>query len=157
MNIGREELEKAVRLYSDIMFRCAYAYCPNKEDSQDIVQEVFVKYLKKQPSFNDEEHRKAWLLRVTINLAKDYAGSFSRRHRGELHEWQGVASDDTKSCEIWDMVQSLPAKYRIVIELYYHEGMTIEEISQAVGAARSTIGDRLAKARELLKKMYGEE
>ena len=66
-------------------------------------------------------------------------------------------SDALHSCEIWSAVRQLPPKYRVIIELYYHMGYTIEEIAQITGSKKSTVGDRLSRAKTLLKKIYEEE
>ena len=81
MRIDKKEFEKTVDTYSDVMLRCAYTYCGSKANAEDIVQEAFVKYLKKAPTFESEEHKKAWLLRVVINISKNFARSFWNRNK----------------------------------------------------------------------------
>lgn len=157
MRIERQDFEEAAEMYSDAMLRCAYAYCRSVADAEDIVQKAFVKYLESAPAFKDEDHRRAWLLRVVINLSKNHINSFWNRNRRELDEALPDSNNAAESCEIWLAVRQLPPKYRIVIELYYHEGFTIEEIARITGAKRSTIGDRLKKAKELLRNIYKEE
>ena len=68
--VDKKELEEAVEKYSDVMLRCAYAYCGNMADAEDVVQEAFIRYIRRSPEFKDEQHRRAWLLRVVINLSK---------------------------------------------------------------------------------------
>ena len=157
MRINKEEFEKTVDTYSDVMFRCAYAYCNNRTDAEDIVQEAFVKYLKKSPQFEDEEHKKAWLLRVVINLSKNLVKSFWNRNKTDIDDNIPDEKGELTKCEIWEDVKRLPAKYRILVELYYGEGYTIEETAKITGVKKSTVSDRLKKARELLEKMYKEE
>lgn len=157
MRIDREDFEEAVRKYSDAMLRCAYAYCQSTADAEDIVQKAFVKYLETFPNFKNEDHRRAWLLRVVINLSKNHLNSFWNRNRCELDETLPDNNNPAESSEIWLAVRQLPPKYRIVIELYYREGFTIEEIAGITKAKRSTIGDRLKKAKELLREIYKEE
>ena len=70
------EINQLVNKYANVMLRCAYTYCGNLTDAEDIIQEVFLKYLNKLPNFNNDEHEKAWFLRVTINTSKDYLKSF---------------------------------------------------------------------------------
>lgn len=157
MRINREDFEKTVDTYSDAMLRCAYTYCGNQADAEDIVQEAFVKYLKKSPLFEDEEHKKAWLLRVVINLSKNLVKSFWNRNKTDIDDNIPDDGSALSRCEIWEDVKTLPAKYRILIELYYYEGYTIEEISAITGVKRSTVGDRLKKAKKLLGELYKEE
>ena len=72
------QAEETVRRYSDMVYRLAFARTGNTADAEDVYQEVFLRYLRSDPQFTSEEHRKAWLLRVTINCAK----SFMRRPGG---------------------------------------------------------------------------
>lgn len=155
MSCDEKGLEKIIYEYADTLFRCAYTYCGNRDDAEDIVQEVFIKYLKKQPKFKDKTHEKAWLLRVTVNLCKDFLKSFWRSNRSELSE-DIPDTTNFEEKEIWENVSKLSPKYRVVIELYYCEGYSIAEIAEIIGARKSTVGNRLARAKVLLKKSYGE-
>ena len=116
-----------VKKYADIMLHCAYSYCQNITDAEDIIQEVFLKYLKKSPKFIDNDHEKAWFLRVTINTSKDYIKSFWYRKTEAINE--NILYDDDEGDEIWGLVKKLPPKYRIIIQLYYQEGYSIKELS----------------------------
>ena len=157
MYIEKEEFERTVNDYSDIMLRCAYVHCGNRTDAEDIVQEALIKYLRKSPRFRDEEHKKAWLLRVVINLCKDLNKSFWRRKTiAETNELDLADNDTLNQGEVWDAVSRLPLNYRTVIELYYNEDMTIEEIAQVIGKSKSTVCAILQKARVLLKKQLEE-
>lgn len=153
MRISKEEFEKTVDDYSEIMFRCAYTYCNNRADAEDIVQEAFVKYLKKSLPFESEEHKKAWLLRVVINLSKNLMKSFWNRNKTDIDENIADNNNYLTNYELWEDVRKLPAKYRILVELYYGEGYTLEEITRITGIKKSTVSDRLKKARQLLEKI----
>lgn len=155
--VDKQEFENTVNTYSDMMYRCALAYCGNKADAEDVVQDAFVRYLQRSPEFKGEAHKKAWLLRVTINLSKDLCKSFWRRNKSELDENTPSKNGELSECEIWSAVSQLPQKYRVIIELYYGEGLTIDEISRITKVKRSTVGDRLLRAKQLLKKLYEEE
>ena len=157
MRIQKDEFENTVDQYSDIMLRCAYAYCGNYDDAEDIVQEAFIKFLDRSPQFKDDQHKKAWLLRVVINLAKNRNKTFWNRNKTALDEKMPDDNDMLRKCEIWGAVNSLPPKYRIMIFLYYHEQYTIEEAAAMIGISKSTAADRLKKARSLLKKIYEED
>lgn len=160
MRMEKSEFEKTVLDYSDMLLRCAYSICSNRSDAEDIVQEAFVKLIKKNPKFRDEEHKKAWLLRVVINLSKDFVKSFWNRNKEHLEDFEELIGSDAiidNDDEIWSLVDKLPIKYKIVIQLYYHEGLTIKEISSAIGKSVGTTSNRLNRARDLLKKMYEEE
>ena len=63
--------ETVVRTYADMVYKIAYRYVADPTDVDDVFSETFLTYFKKERVFHDEEHRKAWLIRVTINCAKD--------------------------------------------------------------------------------------
>ena len=77
----RVSMEDAFRQYGDRVFSAAFSICRNREDADDVVQDTFLKYYARPIEFADEEHLKAWLLRVAINRAKDVSGAFWRRNR----------------------------------------------------------------------------
>ena len=62
-----DEYVEDVKRYSDMVFRIALHSCANKEDAEDILQNVFLKLLQNKKNFNSEEHKKSWLIRVTVN------------------------------------------------------------------------------------------
>ena len=66
----KQYLEQTIENYSNMVYRLAMARTGNTESSQDIYQEVFLRLAKKMPEFESEEHKKAWLIRVTINCSK---------------------------------------------------------------------------------------
>lgn len=157
MRIKKEEFERTADKYSDAIFRCAYSYCGNKSDAEDVVQETFIKYLKKSPTFKDETQEKAWLLRVAINLCKDLKKSYWYKNRSDLDDNIVDASAALKQTDIWDCINRLPPKYRIVIELYFNEGYKICEIAKIIGAKQSTVGSRLTKAKQMLSEALKED
>lgn len=146
-------LQDAVRNHSKTVARAAFAYLKNTADAEDITQEVFLALLEKRPAFENEEHLKAWLLRVAVNKSKNTlkSGWFSRTQ--PLYEALPDLSpeeNETLSC-----VLSLDEKYRIPIHLFYYEGYSIEEIAGILHLKPATVGTRLARGRAMLKRMIG--
>ena len=145
-----EDLDSIVTRYHDIILRYAYSFCQNKNDAEDIMQEVFYKYLTKKPVFTDTEHEKAWFIRVTINLSKNYVHSFWHRNvYGIVDDIPYITKEEQ---EIWEIVHRLPEKYRIVIELHYLDGYSIKEIAQILNKKQSTVGTWYERAKKELKK-----
>ena len=64
-----EEGESVVRRYAPMVYRLALAQVRSRCDAEDIFQEVFLRYFRSAPVFSEEEHRRAWLIRVTVNSA----------------------------------------------------------------------------------------
>ena len=79
-------LRQVVETYGDMVYRLALAQTHSSHDADDVFQEVFLRYLRAAPDFREEEHRKAWLLRVTVNCCKKLHTSFWRRHTTALSE-----------------------------------------------------------------------
>lgn len=159
--ISSEIYENCIEQYSDLILRIAVNYCKNMEDAKDIVQDVFLKLLKSDKNFSDEEHIKHWLIRVTVNTCKNYLSSgFVKRTlcmpEEQLHEamdpiGQQFYHEDERGERVFLAVKNLPDKLRIVVMLYYYEDYTVSEISSILKKSESVILTRLHRARKKLK------
>ncbi len=148
-----ENVQKAVLKYSHSIIRLAFSYVRNISDAEDIAQDVFLTYMQKLPTFENEQHKKAWLIRVAINKSKNYlkAGWFKNRN---------TIPDDLsylpkEESEILGAVLELDKKYRLPIHLFYYEGYTIQEISEILEAKPATVGTWIARGRSILKTKIG--
>ena len=154
-----KDVEKFVRKYADLVYRVAYTMLKNTADAEDVFQEVFVKLCANQTeiNFSSEEHKKAWIIRVTKNKCLDLLKSASYNNKQELDE--NFISEKTNEdySYVLNEVMKLPDKYRIIIYLYYFEGYKISEISKIQEINESTLKSQLVKARELLKELLKEE
>ena len=148
-------MEEVVRIYSNMVYRLAFSQTRNKSDADDIFQEVFMRYIKKQPLFQSEDHRKAWLIRVTINCSKKFWASSWLKKTMPLNETIvfKMKEDSHLNCEL----KKLPIKYRTVIHLFYYEDLSIEEISIILKRKPSTIRTQLTRARYKLKEILKED
>lgn len=160
MDEKKKELsvDEVLGLYSDMVYRLAYARTKNRQDAEDITQEVFLKYIRSNQEFEDEEHRKAWLLKVTANTSKSILTSAWARHYAQmdLEEIPEKTAGIEEKSEVFYAVQRLPEKYRIVIQLYYYEELSIREISEVLSKKESTVKSLLRRGRERVKKMLEE-
>lgn len=142
-------LEKIINEYSDMVYRLALTRTKSKENSEDVYQEVFLRLAKKLPSFENKEHEKAWLIRVTINCSKNLLNSKFLKNRADIKE--EIRFETQERHDIYYAVQELPLKYRTIIYLYYYENYKINEISKILNVNENTIKTRLSRAREELK------
>ena len=146
--------ETVVRTYADMVYKIAYRYVANPTDADDVFSETFLTYFKKERSFQDEEHRKAWIIRVTINCAKDLLKG--RPSWEELSETVvGDEGPDLCSEEQLDLhtaIQQLRLEYREVICLHYLEGLSVQDIAVVLGRNENTVKTHLARGREKLRK-----
>ena len=147
---NNEYINSTIEKYSNMVYRLALARCGSIENAEDIFQEVFLKLSEKAPKFNDEEHEKAWLIRVTINLTKNLFNSSWNKNIVELDE--NIAFETENEKDVLNSVLKLPQNYRTVIYLMYYEGYKVKEISQMMKTSEGTIKTWLYRAREELKK-----
>ncbi len=156
-----ESFEQVMEFYMPTVYRIAFSRLANRSDAEDITQDVFLRYLKADQTFNDEEHRKAWLIHCAINCTKSMATSAWHRHRAPEEELENMGASDTLSeFELRDTVinavMQLPPKYRTVIHLFYYEDMSVAQISKATGIKETTVKSQLSRARDMLKPMLEE-
>ncbi len=153
---SEEEIKELVNEYGSLIFRISYCILCNVQDAEDAVQETFLRYLTKSPEFNSEEHRKAWLIRVSANISKNMLMFRLRRETVCIDDIEniGIAQDDF---EIFGLIMNLPAKYKVVMTLYYVEGYKSKEIAEIIDVNEDTVRKRLQKGRELLKKEFEKE
>ena len=149
------ETEEVVRRYADMVYRLAYAQTRAKSDADDIFQEVFLRYVRRAPVFESEEHRKAWLIRVTVNCAKSHWGSAWLRRTEPLTERIALAAPEDSGLD--EALCRLPVKYRTVVHLYYFEGYTAEQIGTMLGRKPATVRTQLTRARKMLAKLLEED
>lgn len=146
--------------YGSAILRYAYSYLHNQSDTEEVLQDTLIQFLKTRPVFESDEHEKAWLLRVAGNLCKNRLKYNSLRQTDELRE-ELIAEQREDLSFIWDAVQALPVQYREVIHLFYREGYSTREISQILGRKEATIRSDLSRGRgklkELLKEAYDFE
>lgn len=152
------DVNHAIEKYADMVRHVCFYHLKNHSDAEDVFQNVFLKYMLHDEPFNDDEHEKAWLLRVTINSCKDYLNDFFRRNKVPLemlNEIEAEIPDEHK--EVLEAVLSLPAKYKDVIYLYYYEGYKADEIGKILGKKENTVYSLLSRGRKMLKEKLGGE
>ena len=157
MRIDRNEAERLVNTYSDLILRLSYTYLKSTEDAKDICQTVFLRMLEKPRAFASSEHERAWIIRTAVNACKDQLKSHWRRTTVELEEAQAVPAPQTEDGSLLAAVNLLPPKYRTVIYLYYYEGYGAKEIAQMLGEKPTTIATQLSRGREKLRTHLEQE
>lgn len=152
--------KKLLEMYSGTVYRIAYARTRNRQDAEDITQNVFLKYVCTNKRFKSEEHRKAWILRVAVNCTNDFVKSAHYRRKADLdeipEESEELSYELEEKSEVYYAVQSLPEKYRIPIHLFYYEDMSIAQIAAITKEKQSTVKSQLSRARSMLKEILKE-
>lgn len=155
-NKSESEIKELVEKYTSLIFRVSYCILGNRDDAEDAVQDAFLKYLTKAPEFESEEHRKAWLIRVATNISKNMLMFRIRKETVNLEEVKniGICENDY---ETFELIMSLPTKYKVVMTLYYIEGYKSKEIAEIIGIKEEAVRKRLQKGREILRKLFETE
>ena len=151
----RYTYEEIADKYIDTIYRLALSRTKSQQYAEDITQDVFVKLISSRKNFESEEHLKAWLLRVTINLTKDLFSSSWFKATDELSE--DISYRDEEKSDLYYAVMKLSQKYRTVIHLHYYEGYSVDEIAKITGASPGTVKSQLHRSRQMLKELIEEE
>mgnify|MGYP006382461629 FL=1 len=147
---GNEYIKYVLDTYSKMIVRLAFTYTKSLCDAEDIAQDVFVSLIEKNKTFENSEHEKAWLIRVTVNKSKNFVKSSWVKKTVPIDEAMTKTTEE-KSDDILEEVLKMPEKYRTVIHLCYYEGYQINEIAEILGKSTGTIGTWLSRGRKILK------
>ncbi len=150
------KVRNAVETYGDMLYRICLVMLKNEADTEDAVQETFLKYIQKSPEFSSKEHEKAWLVTTARNQCRDML-RFRNRSSTESEDLLVNYSLDKESSHILEALMDLPEKFREVMILHYVEGYKVEEIADIIGRTSSAVKMRLSKGRKLLKETYRKE
>lgn len=147
-----EHFTYIAKAYADTIFRIAFNYCKNREDSNDIVQNVLLKYYKSDKDFQSEEHIKHWLIRVAINESKKLLISPFKKKVIPIDEVrENIVFEQKEESDLYYAVMKLGVKYRIIVYMYYYEDFSVNEIAEFLNENPSTVRTRLSRARNKLK------
>ena len=152
---SEQEVNHAIALYADMVFRLCMVNLRNHADAEDVFQTVFLKYTLNCKPFQSAEQEKAWLIRVTLNECRDLLKSFFRKNTVPLEEAETVISPEHSI--VLDAVRSLPKDYRNVVYLHYYEGYTAPEIATILNKNPNTVYTHLTRGRNMLKEILGGE
>jgi RNA polymerase sigma-70 factor (ECF subfamily) len=149
------EFEDRLRESATLAFRVAYGVLRHRQDAEDVAQEAFAKAYRSFNQLRDRDRFRAWLMRMTWRLAIDRWRADRRRSVRE----QAVASTDTPTTEdvavlreraelLWQAIDSLPEKLRIVVVLGAIEGHDIRAMARLLDLPEGTVKSRLYLARK---------
>jgi RNA polymerase sigma-70 factor (ECF subfamily) len=147
------EIEVVIKGYSKMLFRICLVILGNEQDAEEALQDTYMRYVRKAPDFMNEEHEKAWLIRVATNVCKDMRRFRLRNTSLNIDDFEKYCKFDNSS-EILERVMDLPPKYKEVILMHYIEGYKVDDISKILRISLSAAKKRLQYARERLKLEY---
>lgn len=146
--------DEVVCKYSDTVTGVCVMRLKNMSDAEDCYQNTFLKLFTKSPKFEDEQHIKAWLIRVAIRECASYMRK-NRRYTAVESFFDEPVSDNKDNLDISWALMKTPSKYRDVLYLHYCEKYKVKEIAQIIGAKENTVKSLLKRGREILRKIYG--
>ena len=145
----QNNIKDIIEKYSDMVYRIALTRTGIIENAEDVFQEVFIKYSEKKPIFENEEHEKAWFIRVTINLTKNI--NMSAWNKKVITLDDNIEFETKEEENVFSIVRELPQNYRTIIYLLYYEGYKVKEIAHIMKKREGTIKTWLFRARNMLK------
>ncbi|MDD3222303.1 MAG: sigma-70 family RNA polymerase sigma factor [Clostridia bacterium] len=155
---SEQEANRAIEEYADTVKKICMLHLKSHSDTEDIFQNVFLKYVLYSGAFEDREHEKAWLIRVTINACKDYLKSFFRSRTVPMDEIAELTAETPEDySEVLEAVLALPPKYKDAVYLFYYEQYSAVEIAGILGKKVNTVYTLLARGKEMLKEKLGGE
>ena len=146
-------IEEIINRYQNTVYGLALARTGSRADADDVFQEVFLAYCQCGRTFRDEEHRKAWLLRTTMNQCRRVTSSSWRQKTVPLSEREDapVLFQEPEENQVWEALQGLTVDYRLPIYLFYFQELSTQEIAKALGIRPGTVRMRLTRGREQLR------
>lgn len=155
MDSGKGIREAVIR-YSDMLYKICIVLLCNEQDVQDAIQDTFCRYLERRPEFRDEEHEKAWLIRVATNICRDMLRFRIRHPKICIEEVENtLAAPEDK--EILRELFELPVRQKTVIYLHYVERYHVKEIADILGIAEGAVKTRLSRGRRQMREVIGME
>ena len=146
----QDTAEQVFQKYADTLFRFCFTLMGNQADAEDAVSETMVRYITRAPTFDSEQYRKAWLLRVASNICRDMHRFHMRHTCISLEDAYDLCADEQQT-DILEDIMRLPKKLKTVIYLYYIEGYNSDEIADMLGISAAAVRKRLQYGRKQLK------
>ena len=142
-------MEEVIQREKELVYRLAFSQCHQKDQADDIFQNVMYRYMKRKPVFESLEHEKAWFIRVTLNCSKTSLKSFWHNKIDEIDEQTYIF--EKQEIDLTPYLNKLSKKYNVVLYLFYYEGYSTKEIANILGITIDNIYYRIKKLRKKIK------
>ena len=163
VNLMPLSFDELYRLYATDVLRVSYYYLGNREQAEDVTQDVFVRLIVNQPVL-EQGREKAWLLKVALNRCRDiWRGSWFKKvvlgHPAfELFPAPDEIGTAADRYALTEAVNRLRPEFKEVVLLFYYQGFSVTEIADTLGIAEGTVSSRLSRARnKLQEELKGDE
>ena len=152
--MGKSEFVEVYYRHVDTVYRVCYSFMKNKADTEDMVQETFLRLLSAKKTFENERHEKAWLIVTASNVCKDALKKWWRKNEN-IEDFLDIAEEPKQEDGILEVILQLPADYKEAVYMYYYEGYTTVEIAEFLRCPESTVRSRLMRAKKKLQVLLG--
>lgn len=151
------DVRRVLSLYALPIYRLAYARTRSQSDAEDVCQEVFLELVSRNPSFSSENARRAWLIRVTVNKSNSLWRSLWHRRVELRAQVETAAAQNDASTALADALSALSEDDRMLIHLFYYEGLKSDEIAGILKRRPDAVRKQLSRARGRMKTILREE
>ncbi|MCL2455269.1 MAG: sigma-70 family RNA polymerase sigma factor [Micrococcales bacterium] len=157
------DTQSVVARYKSMVYGIAVTHTRCRSDADDVFQDVFLTYHRKQPACHDEQHRKAWLITTTLTVARRQATTSWRTRVVPLHPDRDVPTPETftfrteQQDAIARALATVPETYRTVVHLFYFADLPVAEIADLLGATPAAIKMRLSRGRALMRDLLSPD
>lgn len=157
--LDKETFSALVIQNQETLFHTAKAILRSDEDAEDAVQEAICAAFERRESLREADKFRPWLLRILVN--KCYDTCRRRRPTVDLEDvadyLPAKSQDHTERLTLWQAVMALSGDLRAAVTLFYYDGLSIREISGALGISEAAVKTRLSRGRAKLRQMLEEE
>ena len=143
-------MEEVIQREKELVYRLAFSQCHQKDQADDIFQNVMYRYMKRKPVFESLEHEKAWFIRVTLNCSKTSLKSFWHNKVDEIDEQTYIF--EKQEIDLTPYLNKLSKKYNVVLYLFYYEGYSTKEMAELLHIKENNVRVLLNRARNQLRK-----
>ena len=153
------DTDEVIARYQKMVYAISLTHTPSRPDADDAFQEVFLTYHRKNPTCNDEDHRKAWLITTTVTIARRISSSSWRTRIVPLTTDVEEASFTFRTDEqnsLFAALAKIPETYRTALHLFYFDDMSVATIAEVLGLETGAVKMRLSRGRSLMREILEE-
>ncbi len=151
-----QKVEELIEVYGDELLRVCYLYLKDINLAQDALQDTYLNVFRSLGKFRGESSEKTWMMKITINVCKNYTKNYWNRNVIKLSNMPEIPYVEQFSKivndELLSTIMELPIKSKEVILLYYYQEYKIKEIAEILNISETAVNKRLARAKAKLKK-----
>lgn len=150
-----KEITEIYDRHVDTVYRICFSFMKTKADTEDMVQETFLRLLSSGVGFVSEEHEKAWLIVTASNICKDTLKKWWRKQEPLEDYANTLQQPPFEIDDVLGAILTLPAEQKTAVYMYYYEGYSTADIAKYMKCPQATVRSRLARARKVLKQKLG--